>query len=100
MATNINVDLDQLQDTWKVYKSEVTNLKACMRKLDSAIGDLKSADWISDAATAYFNNYDTAWKENMQRQTDILEHLRDCLETADSEYQNIYDAVGRLGSRL
>ena len=97
---NIRVDLTQLGDTIKVYSTAITEIQTAFDDLDSAINTLKSTDWKSGASKQYFATYDDSWKQHMKRQEAILEHLKNCLEEAKKEYENVYGKVHTLGQNI
>ena len=91
MAKFLCVDFDALNETIDLYESSLDDFKSMISKLDKVIGTLKSSEWKSDAATAFFNSYDENWKQNMQKHILIIEHLKECLEEARKEYDSLAD---------
>ncbi len=91
MANMLRVDFDALNETIDLYESALDDFNRMISRLDKAIGTLKSSEWKSDAATAFFNSYDESWKQNMQKHILIIEHLKGCLEEARNEYDSLAD---------
>ena len=97
---NLRIDLTQLQTTIQTYQTSITELRTASQNLDAAINILRNSDWKSGASTQYFAKYDDSWKQNMDRQLKILEHLKDCLDEAKTEYQGLYNQVHTLGQNI
>lgn len=96
----LKLDLDQLNDTIRVYNTSITDLKASFSEMEKAVNTLKNSGWKSPAATAFFQLFDTSWKKNMERQLKIMGHLKSCLDGAKTDYQAVYEKVHTLGRNL
>lgn len=90
MATEVKVNLDMLEDVWKIYNDEITSLKEAVKKLDEVIETLRSSAWKTNGADEFFKNYDKEWKRNFEEHISYLEHLRDCLSKARDEFGSAY----------
>ena len=90
MATEVKVDLDALETAWRTYNSEITNLRNAVDTLDKTIEKLRSSAWKTNGADEFFKNYDSTWKKHFNDHISYLEHLRDCLSKAKTEFGAAY----------
>lgn len=90
MATEVKVNLDLLEDVWKTYDQEITNLKDALKEVNEVIEKLRSSAWTTNGADEFFKNYDDEWKNNFEDHIAYLEHLRDCLSKAKDEFGDAY----------
>ncbi|SEW13223.1 WXG100 family type VII secretion target [[Clostridium] fimetarium] len=96
----LKVDLTQLRQTIVVYETATDDLQTSFNELETAMNTLKNSGWKSGASTKYFSTYDTSWKNNMERQLKIINHLKSCLGVAEVEYQTLYNQVNSIGKNL
>lgn len=89
----LSVELSELEHAFGTFKGLHDEFQSAYTKLDCAIKDLRGSDWLSDASTAYFKQYEDTWKKNMNMHIAILEHLRDCLNNAKTEYTHLLSAL-------
>lgn len=90
MATEVKIDLDILENGWRTYNTEINNLRDAIDKLDETIQKLRSSAWKSNGSDEFFRNYDTTWKKRFEDHISYMEHLRDCLSKARSEFGSAY----------
>lgn len=96
----LRIDFDQLDSSISVYTSSVTELEEAFQRADQAIDCLKSSEWESDASEEFFRQYDDSWKENMQRQMDLITHLEEALQYAKGEYETLHEKFKKVGNCL
>jgi WXG100 family type VII secretion target len=96
MARQIEIDLNKLTHAQTAYTRVATDLNSSIRGLDSALEMLKNSGWSSEASNAFFMHYDSSWKENMNKRVRMLEHVKSCLQKAQSEYTAIYNELNSV----
>ena len=92
MATEVKVNLDILDNTKRVYDEAIETLEEAMNKLENTIENLRTQQWKSNGADAFFQNYDGEWKKNLNDHISYLKHLRDCLAKAQTSFRDKYEA--------
>lgn len=92
MAKEVKINLDILDSVKKVYDESIETLENALNELSTTIEELRSQQWKSNGADAFFQNYDDTWKKELKDHISYLKHLRDCLATAQSLYHEKYDA--------
>jgi len=96
----LKVNLDVLEETIRVYSQEIDNLRDARRGVQKALNTLKHSGWDSNAGQRWFALLDDEWLENFNFQIRVFGHLRDDLEIAQNEYQDVYDEQQRLERSL
>jgi WXG100 family type VII secretion target len=96
----LKVDLDVLQATINTYNVELGNLKDAKKGIQRALNTLKSSGWDSAASKAWFSLLDDEWLKNIEFQIRVLERLRDNLDIAKDEYQEVYEEQQNLKNYL
>ena len=97
---NIRVDLTQLGDTIKVYSTAITEIQTAFDFMVFLQCFIRFKLLITCIIDCSRTTYDDSWKQNMKRQEAILEHLKNCLEEAKTEYENVYGKVHTLGQNI
>lgn len=100
MANKLTIDFDALDSTIKSYEEASKSFEDMILKLDKTIDELKNSEWKSSAATAFFESYDGNWRVNMEKHILIINHLRECLEKARSDYRELEEEATELESVL
>lgn len=73
-------------------KTQATAMRRILNELVNAKNELRSSldslkgEWQSDAATKFFDTYDTAWVGQVEAYEQRLEDLAAALDAAASEY--------------
>ncbi len=97
---DIKIDLDKLSNAISSYSTIISDFEQAVKDTEDAIKSLKTSGWKSGASTQYFLTYENTWKKNMNKRIKIIKHLKQCLEKAKKEYQDVYDEMTKLDSAL
>ena len=100
MANKLTIDFDALDYAIKQYEEASKNFGDMISALDKTVDELKNSEWKSSAATAFFASYDDNWRVNMEKHILIINHLRECLEKARSDYHELADEASELEAVL
>lgn len=98
--SKFRVDTDVLTDTINTYKIIADDINRAIRDAENAVNALKTSGWQSNAGKAFFDNFDYSWKVNMAKRVKVIIHLRQCLENARNEYEQLCSEAARLGNSL
>lgn len=91
MSTEVKVNLDALDTAAEAYRDAVAQLEDAVRRADAAAETLRSGQWKTDGADAFFAQYDGEWKTKFQDHIGYLSHLSECLQLAKTAYHQEYD---------
>lgn len=91
MAKEVKVNLDVLDNAKRVYDESIETLESTVKSLSETIEELRTKEWKSNGADAFFENYDDSWKKEFEKHISYLKHLRDCLATAKTTFHEKYD---------
>jgi WXG100 family type VII secretion target len=100
MGLEITIDLAKLDTAISTYQKLVTDLDVVTKNLDTAMTSLESTGWRSPAGKAFFSKYDEAWKKNVEKRKKVLDHLREALQTAKTEYAAVANEAAQLANSL
>ena len=95
----LKIDNDLINTTAGYYKTYKEDMDDLADDLKEEIDSLKE-NWKSDAATAFFDKFETQWLDNMNKYSAVIDHMRLNLEDAKTCYQAIYDEADKLGIDL
>ncbi len=90
MATEVKVDLEQLGSVWQTYNNEISHLREAIDSLNKTMDVLRASAWKTNGSDEFFRNYDATWKKRFEEHLSYLEHLRDCLNKANTEFSYAY----------
>lgn len=90
MAVEVKVNLEMLDNVWRTYEKEITDLKGIIDRIDKTIEALRASAWKTNGADEFFKTYDTTWRQYFDEHISYLEHLRDCLAKAKGEFGEAY----------
>ena len=85
----------------KLNQEEMINAQAAQdmqdlrTSLNASIGRIRNA-WNSDAGIAFFDKFDTQWDRNMADYTNVMQHMAENMQIANSRYQEVFDAAVQL----
>lgn len=96
----LKVDIDVLERTIKIYKTEIDNLQHAKDAIKRSLTMLKSSGWNSNASKAWFSLLDDEWIKNVDYQIRVLDRLRSNLEIARGEYVSVYNEQEALKNYL
>ena len=94
------VDIDILQDTVSTYTTVIEDIETAIKDAQDAIDVLKSSGWKTNASEAFFDNFDSSWKTNINNRIKVVKHLKECLSDAKGDYEGLYSAASQLGNPL
>lgn len=100
MAKKLMIDLEMLNSTINNYEQASQEFTEMIRSLDRVVDTLRNSEWKSTAATAFFATYDDNWRVNMEKHILIIDHLRECLEGARTDYKKLADEAADLENAL
>ena len=96
----LKIDIDILQDTITAYQTAIDDIEGAVGDAEDAVDTLRTASWKSGASDAFFENFDSNWKKNIEDRIQIIKHLKGCLEEAKKEYDAVYTEATQLGNSL
>lgn len=89
MAKQLKVDFDVFDQSINEYQRAIDLFEEMLGELNKSIDDLRSSGWISAASEAFFETFDNKWKSNMELHIKVLNHFKECLESARSDYREL-----------
>ena len=92
MAREVKIDLDILALTKQTYDEGIAELNDIIKSLTDIVEQLRHQAWKSEGADVFYQNYETTWKTAFKDHVAYLEHLRDCLETAQTTFYEVYNS--------
>ena len=87
--TDLAFDTAALREYGNRYGAIAEDLRAMASKLDMCLQVLKDSGWTTPAGTAFYKMTDTNWKQNIDKYADLLDTLKDILNQASTEYENL-----------
>lgn len=96
----LKIDIDILQDTLTAYQTAIDDIEGAVGDAEDAVDTLRASSWKSGASDAFFDNFDSTWKKNIEDRIQIIKHLKGCLEEAKKEYDAVYTEATQLGNSL
>ena len=97
MAT-FKIDTDILQDTINTYRTVIEDIEKAIKDAQGAVDVLRSSGWKTNASKAFFDNFDSAWKTNIDNRVKVVKHLKECLSEAKKDYDTLCSAASQLGN--
>lgn len=98
--SKLKVDFDVFAATARVYDEEIKSFESAKKGVETALDELKSSGWVSNAGSAWFEAVDMSWGENIDYHIRVISELAKELGIASKEYQEIYDKQSRLKNHL
>lgn len=94
------IDTDVLQDTISIYNTVIEDIEEAIKIAEQAIDVLRSSGWKTNASKAFFENFDSLWKINIDNRVKVVRHLKECLEDVKKDYDALCSAASQLGNAL
>ena len=95
-----HVDTDVMQSTIVTYQNAITDIEMAVSNAEKAIETLKSSAWQSAASKEYFNNFDASWKVNIEKRIQVITHLKECLNGAYIDYEDLCEVAAGLKNSI
>lgn len=92
------IDLEIISDP--SYQTAIDDIEGAVGDAEDAVDTLRTSSWKSGASDAFFENFDSNWKKNIENRIQIIKHLKGCLEEAKKEYDAVYTEATQLGNSL
>lgn len=87
--TNLAFDTGVLRQKGAEYGNIAKELRKMSKDLDNCLTDLINDGWTTPAGTAFHKMVETNWEENIEKYADLLDTLKEILETAARDYDNL-----------
>ena len=100
MADKLKIDISQLETTIKDYEKSIEDFENLIATLESSVDALKNSGWKSAASDEFFKTFDEKWKKNIDMHIKVIEHLKECLKYARTEYETLYNSIPSIGDSL
>lgn len=94
------VNTDTLQETINAYQTAISDIEQAIKDAEQAIDVLKTSGWKTNASKAFFENFDSSWKTNINNRVKVITHLKECLQDAKNDYEELCSEASRLGNSL
>lgn len=94
------VNIDTLQQTIIAYQTAIEDIENAIKEAEQAIDVLKGSGWRTNASRAFFENFDSAWKTDINNRIKAVKHLKSCLESAKTDYDVLFNEVDQIGNSL
>ncbi len=94
------VNTDTLQDTINAYQTAISNIEKAIKDAEQAIDTLKTSGWKTNASKAFFENFDSIWKTNINNRVKVIKHLKSCLQDAKTDYEGLCSEASLLGNSI
>jgi WXG100 family type VII secretion target len=94
------VNTDTLQETIDTYQTVISDIEQAIKDAQEAIDVLKNSGWKSNASKAFFENFDSSWKTNVNNRVKVIKHLKSCLQDAKTDYEELCSEASRLGNSI
>lgn len=98
--SKLKVDFDVFAATARVYNEEIKSFEDAKKGVETALDELKSSGWVSNAGSAWFEAVDMSWGETIDYHIRVISELAKELGIASREYQEVYDKQCRLTKHL
>lgn len=95
MAGKLKLNQEEMTNAQKVYEQAAQDMQDLRTSLNASIGRIRNA-WNSDAGFAFFDKFDTQWDRNMADYTNVMQHMAENMQIANSRYQEVFDAAVQL----
>lgn len=87
--TSLAFDTTTFRQYGAKYGRIATELRNMSKKLNGCLADLKSSGWTTPAGSAFAKMAETNWEENIDKYADLLDTLKDILDSAAREYDGL-----------
>lgn len=96
MAEKLVVDIDALATAKSELNAECERMKTLKNELSTAVEDLRTKGWISEAGTEFFKKFDDVWIKNMDDYIEVIDYMIANVEYARGEYERVIDAANSI----
>ncbi len=87
--TSLAFDTEVLRKCGDRYARIATDLRNMARNLNNCLEQLKNSGWTTSAGTAFHEMVQTNWEENIKKYADLLDQLKNILDQASRDYDNL-----------
>lgn len=87
--TNLAFDTTVLSQYGKKYGQIATELRQMSKDLDGCLADLASDGWTTPAGKLFQKLAKTNWEENIEKYANLLDTLKEIMDTAVSDYEDL-----------
>lgn len=94
-------DTEALRSAGNRYSGIASELRGYSAQLDSVLAELASTGWTTAAGAAFQTMADINWEKNIEKYADLLDTLKNILESAATDYDNLsYNSIDNLKLNL
>lgn len=87
--TDLAFDTTAMRQYGNRYKNIAIELRNMATSLNNCLSQLKSEGWTTPAGTAFYDMVETNWEDNIKKYADLLDTLKDILDQAAQQYDNL-----------
>lgn len=87
--TDLAFDTTALRQYGARYGQIAKDLRGMSARLDNCLAELKESGWTTPAGTAFHKMAQINWEKNIEKYADLLDTLKDILDQAAKQYDNL-----------
>lgn len=87
--TSLAFDTTTLRQYGNKYGLIAGDLRRMSANLDACLRELKESGWTTPAGSAFHKMAETNWEQNIKKYADLLDTLKDILDHASRQYDNL-----------
>jgi len=100
MSTRLELEFNAINNAITVYSRTISDFETLVSTLDTSMNALEASNWKSSASAAFFRRYEERWKRNMENHKSTIATLRDALDKAREQYNQLYDSIPQINQAL
>lgn len=91
----LKLDQEVMVSAQECYSQEAQDMEDLRTELMNAVTQLR-AGWDSEAGREFFSQFDDVWQKGMKNYADVVRHMADNMQLANSKYQEVIDQAQKL----
>lgn len=91
----LKINADSLEKTKMTYQEQAQRMIDLKAKLSAAVDDIKDG-WDTKAGDAFFKKYGNEWEKNITEYIEVIQHMSNNMQIADSKYQTVFDTAQKI----
>lgn len=95
MANKIKYDVSNLRQQSREISKVAQDLENAVNQLGNDVDRLKD-EWVSDAATAFFDKLGNNWKPPIESYVQMLRELASALSEAAADYEPLEESYNKI----
>lgn len=91
----LKINTDSLKKSRATYQEQAQRMTDLKVKLAAVVDEIK-AGWDTKAGDAFFEKYNTEWEKNITDYIEVIQHMSNNMQIADSKYQTVFDTAQKI----